>query len=247
MYLNAAKTQSLARLMRLLADDYREDEIRRGVGEALLRLLDADYFASYVWSASERRYRHGVSIHMDPGNLGKYESYFQFRDPITHRLRERRGATLVGEIMPQASLERTEFFNDFLRRDGLKFGLNLHTFDGARALGDVRVWRGARGEAFETEERDLLALIEPALKAALVRAGRREGARIRDDALWGELTTREREICERLCRGLPDKAIAAELGIGAATVRTHLEHVFAKAGERGRTALIARLMRASDA
>ena len=66
-----------------------------------------------------------------------------------------------------------------------------------------------------------------------------------DENALAMLTRREREICDRLCEGLSDKAIAADLGIGPATVRTHLDHVFEKFGLHGRAALVAKLMRSA--
>lgn len=37
-------------------------------------------------------------------------------------MQQRREATLVLQVMPQHELVRTEFFNDFLDRDGLYWG-----------------------------------------------------------------------------------------------------------------------------
>lgn len=43
-----------------------------------------------------------------------------------------------------------------------------------------------------------------------------------------ELTTRQAEVVERVARGLPDKRIAAELGLSIRTVHAHIEHIAAK-------------------
>ena len=44
-------------------------------------------------------------------------------------------------------------------------------------------------------------------------------------------------------RGLKGKAIARELDISPATVKTHFEHVFRKLGVSGRTAAVAQALR----
>ena len=44
----------------------------------------------------------------------------------------RRSATLVDDVIARETLMRTEFYNDFLARDGLHHGLNMFIFDGDR-------------------------------------------------------------------------------------------------------------------
>ncbi|MGH9270368.1 MAG: response regulator transcription factor, partial [Ilumatobacteraceae bacterium] len=55
------------------------------------------------------------------------------------------------------------------------------------------------------------------------------------------LTAREREVMEHVRYGATNDQIARALSISAATVRTHLEHVFAKLDVSTRTAAVARL------
>jgi DNA-binding NarL/FixJ family response regulator len=49
------------------------------------------------------------------------------------------------------------------------------------------------------------------------------------------LSAREREVLELLAKGLPDKLIAAKLGITMRTVRFHLGHIYDKLHVRSRT------------
>jgi two-component system nitrate/nitrite response regulator NarL len=53
------------------------------------------------------------------------------------------------------------------------------------------------------------------------------------------LTAREQEVCELVCRGCSNREVAADLGITPGTVKIHLQHIFAKAGVRDRSALAA--------
>jgi DNA-binding CsgD family transcriptional regulator len=55
------------------------------------------------------------------------------------------------------------------------------------------------------------------------------------------LSPREREMILLIARGLPNKGIAAELGISPSTVRTHIYNLFQKVGARSRIELLALL------
>jgi len=238
MHLSPTEQGQLAACFALLAQDLNERDIRARLGEQLLHLFRAQHFASYVWDEAANRFDHGLAINMDPDNLGRYDAWYQFRDPITFRLQQRRQATLVSEVMPRAELLRCEFFNDFLARDGLHWGINLHAFDGERALGDLRIWRGRQGREFGAHERELLQFIEPAFCAALRRArdARRPDPAVSEAAL-ALLSPRETAVARCVGQGLTDKEIARELGIGLPSVRTYLQRVFEKLGVHRRAAL----------
>ncbi len=119
MYLSTYQRHVLGRVMATLAEPHEESEIRARVGSLMLDLLGAQHYASYVWDDELQRFDRGVRINMEPSNLARYESHFQYHDPITFRMQPHRRAVRVTDVMPQAALRRTEFFNDFLQRDGL--------------------------------------------------------------------------------------------------------------------------------
>jgi DNA-binding CsgD family transcriptional regulator len=245
MYLSPAKTQVLGRVMQTLAEPHAEAEVRERVGALLLELLDADYYASYVWDDGSRTFGRRVSLNMSDRNLATYETYFQHRDPITPVMQQRRDATLVLQVMPQHELVRTEFFNDFLYRDGLYWGVNLYAWDGEHNIGDMRIWRNRRRESFDQDTLDLLELVRPAFIAALRRArgAAPQQSRVQAAPALSLLSDREREIVQLASLGLGDKVIAQRLGIGFTTVRTHLSHAFRKLGVDNRVQLVACLAR----
>lgn len=227
MILSTREGAALSRVFALLAEDLDGRSMRLALGEALLDLLQADHFASFVWDG--QRFGDGVWLGMDPANLARYDAWYQYRDPITFLLQARRHATPVSAVMPHAELARTEFFNDFLARDGLHWGINLHAFDGERALGDLRIWRGQRRREFTPHDRALLDLVEPAFIAALRRRRPQQGG--------AGLSAREREVARLVAQGLTDKQIARELGLAVPSVRTYLQRLFQKTGCTRRSAL----------
>ncbi|MBN8473460.1 helix-turn-helix transcriptional regulator [Sulfuritalea sp.] len=244
MYLTAAESRSLSRLFSLLAEDMAEREVRERVGCSLLDMLRADYFASYVWDDSTRRFGNRVSINMSHDTLGTYEAYYQFRDPITYRLQARRVPTLVTQIMPQRELMRTEFFNDFLARDGLHWGVNAYSYADGLNIGDLRIWRGRTRENFDGHALELLRLIQPAFTGALQRVRLRTRAACNPVGMPSDaLSPRELEVARMISRGLTDKEIARYLSVELSTVRTYLKRTFVKLGVRRRGELAAAIGR----
>ena len=122
-------------IMRDLSGDFDHTEVRQRVGKTLLELLNADYFASYVWDEEQNKFVSCVQLNMNRENLKVYEDYYQFHDPITPTLQRRKRATPVSEVMSHDKLVRTEFFNDFLKKDGLCFGLNYFAYDRGANIG----------------------------------------------------------------------------------------------------------------
>lgn len=242
MYLTSRQSHLLSRVMTTLAEPHDERDIRLQVGELMLVLLDAQHYASYVWDDALRRFDKGIRINMDPANLVRYEAYYQYHDPITFEMQRHRTAVRATDVLPQAALMRTEFFNDFLARDGLHWGVNLYAWSGERNIGDMRIWRDRRHGNFTAAEVQLLDLVGPALVAALQRcAGGAAPAEAPDMAAASVLSAREVQVARLAGAGLPDKLIARQLGISVATVRTHLDHAFAKLGVRNRVALARRV------
>jgi DNA-binding CsgD family transcriptional regulator len=239
MYLSASEQQALRGVFTLLArDECGEREIRERLGHALLGLLRADQFASFVWDAERGGFGSRVAINMAPANLDTYAQWHQHHDPITFVLQSRRRATRVTEVMPQRELMRTPFFNDFLARDGLHWGLNLHAFDGERALGDLRIWRRKERGDFGARETLMLDLIEPAFAGALRRAQQRTGgAGSAAASPWASLSAREQQVARAVREGLTDKDIARRMAVGVPTVRTYLRRIFDKLGIERRSAL----------
>jgi DNA-binding CsgD family transcriptional regulator len=239
MYVTAQESRALSRLFGLLAEDLAEREVRERIGYHLLELLSADYYASFVWDTRSRSFGSGVWINMNPDTVASYDAYYQYRDPITLKLQARREPTLVNQIMPQRDLMRTEFFNDFLARDGLHWGVNAYSYAGELNIGDLRIWRGRHRENFDLRTLELLRLVEPAFTGALLRASGALSISAPAPIGGPRLSQRELEVALMICEGLPDKIIAHRLGVELSTVRTYLKRIFEKLGVNSRSGVAA--------
>lgn len=242
MYLSHQQTKLLGQLIASLAEPIDEHDVRARIGADVLRLFDAQYYVSYVWDPGSETFENGININMDPGNLRAYERYYQFHDPITPAMQRCRSPVRATDVLSHEQLKRSEFFNDFLARDGLHWGVNLYAWDDDQNIGDMRIWRDRRRENFTDDDLELLDLIQPAFLAALKRCRRtgtvKAASPPRRAQAIAALSGREVDVVQLMSCGLSDKEIARRLGISVATVRTHIGHAFRKHGVDSRMKLV---------
>ena len=230
-------------VVRILSEPAPLGELRAQLGYRLLDLFNADYFASYVHTDGGDS--QAVTINMDRANIAAYQSYFQYKDPITRPMRQQGRAVHVNQVMDQTALERSEFFNDFLAADGLTHGMNFHARMPARTggthLGDLRIWRARRSGNFDQTDVQMLQIVGElyADRAARSQHSFTDGPIDAAFAPRYGLTRRETDVLRELCSGKTDMAIADALDISPETVRSHLKALFQKTGARRRTALVA--------
>lgn len=248
--------QGILKVIEQLNSGLGSRQIRESAGFALMSLLRADQFASFVWNDGEQRFTECVFFNMDPDNLERYYSYYQFHNPISGKTQALRRAVHVNELIPQRELIRTEFYNDFLARDRLYYGMNLYVHDGDDNIGDMRIWRARNHSSFSEEDLQTLEIIKPHFLNAMknirrltqnVRQVRAEsgGAQTTErEILTVEqlksryaLTSREAQVTLEAAHGKTDHEISTSVGMAFSTVRSHLNHVFRKLGVHSRAAL----------
>jgi len=255
MSISERQYQGILRVIESLNGGLDGREIREQAGLELLKLLRADHFASFIWNPDQRRFTGHVFINMDPQNLERYNSYYQFHNPITDKAQKFRRAVRVNEVVPQNELVRTEFYNDFLARDGLHYGLNLYAYDGELNIGDMRIWRSRRRENFHSSDLEVLDIIRPHFCNSmrnLLRRSPEPGQAVSSGLPSTEskvlsieqlrsahgLTRREAQIALEIANGKTDREIAKAIGVAFSTVRTHVNHTYEKLGVGTRAALV---------
>lgn len=247
MSLTERQWQASLDLVGSLNDSLDNQNNRLHAGNQLLRLLDADYFASYLWSPKQQHFEHACSINIDTDNLQRYEQHYQFCDPITPTLQHSKNAISVNQVINQQELLKTEFYNDFLAKDGLYHGINLYVFDPqGNNLGDFRIWRNKNRANFDQSSLEILDIIAPHFQRSLLNSHKHQQALHRHSNFDNDqLTKREQEILQALWRGgeqqLNDQQVAAQLNISVTTLRTHIRHIYDKCQVNSRSALWAKI------
>ena len=244
MDLTQKEWRKLLSVIQHLNDSLDDQGIRRRAGRALLDLLQADYFASFVWNEEGGVFDRPVYLNMSPDNLKLYEQYYQFHDPITFKMQAYRRAVSANEVMKQRDLIKTEFFNDFLTVDGLYYGINLHVFDnGSRDIGDFRIWRSRKRENFNRRELQIVDMIAPHFRNAMrnIQFAKHQVPSLELDEIRRSLsdqfglTPRELDVACELLKGGSDKSISGALHISMPTLRRHIQHMFDKLLVNSRT------------
>jgi DNA-binding CsgD family transcriptional regulator len=256
MHLSSTQSRALGEIMCLLADATDGDALREALALPMFDLLGADQYVSMVWDAQISRFGRNAVLNVSASSLRQWDAYYRFVDPLTFPMMERRRPTVATQILTQPALSRTEFFNDFLRREHMHWGVNVYFYDQAACVGDMRIWRKPERGNFEPNEVELLRMVEPAIAAALGRLHWVQGSapppRITESAeellqRHARLSQREAEVAWLVACGCPDKQIARRLAVGHPTVRFHLANAFRKLQADNRTALAARVQSIVDA
>ena len=238
MMLTAEARRSLDDVLDVLDADVASAALRSDLAAPLMQLLRADFFASYVRDPDGAGYGHRVSVNMGDANLARYETYFQFNDPLTPRMAAQGRAAIVDRVLDRRTLEHSEFYNDFLAVDGLHHGINYFAYRDGRHLGDLRLWRARSGPPFDDDDLVLLDLVATAFRARLSLEHARTET-VLPQRLAEPLTARERQIAVAVADGATDRELCARFHLSYGTVRTHLSHIFENWGIDSRLGIVA--------
>lgn len=159
---------------------------RADLAQALLSLFRADFLGTTRWNPQARRFEDPLCFNRDSRMSDQYREHYQFVDPISPKLRRRRRASSIYQVVSRTQLLRSEYYADFLLANDVADGVDLYLYDGARILGDLRVWRSPRAPALGEREIELLQVLRPYL---LNHFRLREALAIGEDARMTALVT----------------------------------------------------------
>lgn len=234
MYLNSSQVDKTAELLRTMSSVEPCHDVFERVGHTVLDVVGADLFSIYYRkSGSGKKMACAAQLNHDPGLIDGYDTYFHTLDPLHNRMYKHKTPVVASSVMPTADLTRTEFYNDFLKPNGMLFGMNIYFHPNDEYIGDIRVWRSPGREDFSPEDGKFLQLLGPLFSEKV-----QQFAQPRTMAPEIPLTPREQDVFDLLCRGASDKEIIRSLSISMSTTRTHVNRILEKTGCASRSHLI---------
>ncbi len=155
----------------------------------------------------------------------------------------------ISDVLSRRAWHRTELYAEAYGRLGQQDGLGLDIPLARNGLLTLNMTRSRRG--FRDAERLGLCLLEAHVQASWQRLQAQERLRAvvstdDDTAARTRLTVREREVLLWVANGMRNQQIATQLGTRPATVKRHLENLYAKLGVAGRADARLLLERASS-
>jgi len=188
----------------------------------------------------------GVVTH----NLAKeddklYQNHYMHMDPLNPQLYQegREKVVHMDSIMTPHFIEQSVYYQDFLKPQGYRYCADIFFRTEGDIVAVITLLRDQSQGAFTEDELALLEKLQPFLEYTLntVYMPRRvaERATIEERYL---LTDRELDVLELVISGASNKAIAGELSLSIATVKTHLQHIYQKAGAYSRAELLSQII-----
>ena len=135
----------------------------------------------------------------------------------------------ITDVVSRARFRKSPFYSAVMRPLGREHELKLWL---PAPPSHARFFELARGPGgnFDERDRSFLSLLRPHLARLRSRWERRPRL--------PSLTARELDVLALVAQGLTNREISRRLFISPATVRTHLEHVYAKLGVRSRAGAV---------
>lgn len=151
--------------------------------------------------------------------------------------------------MPTRDYERTEFYNDFIRKQGLCHGLGVGLLnDEQNLMGGIGLWQ-PKGKEFTGNDVIMLRILAGYIEKMLVDKLESEFTQIGSHNLLAGfakkvfdgqslgLTNRESEVLGLVLKGQTNHEIAKSLFVSLPTVKTHLQNIFRKLNVKNKIAL----------
>lgn len=198
----------------------------------------------------DMQHRGAVFYNLSPDIEQDYTRHFSSLDPLNPARFEDQALTVVtldSQMQPHL-LKQTLYYQQFMQPHNHRYVADMFFRHNGKIVAVLSVLRQHTLGPFVDAELKLLRQLQPFMEYSLnavylpVRTQQRSSISDR----YG-LTARELDVLELVLSGASNKAIAKELSVGLATVKTHLHHIFQKTGISNRSALVGHILREIEA
>jgi DNA-binding CsgD family transcriptional regulator len=174
-----------------------------------------------------------------------YQNHYMHMDPLNPKLHENSGETVVhmDSIMSPRLINQSVYYQDFLKPLNLRYCADIFFRSEGKIIAVITLLRDESQGEFTEDELSLLRKQQPFLEYTLNSVYLPK--RFRERMTIGEtyqLTARELDVLELIISGASNKAMASELTLGLATIKTHLQHIYHKAGVISRAELLSKVI-----
>lgn len=149
----------------------------------------------------------------------------------------------IDEQLGEAELLASDYYREFMVPANHRHVADMFFRRGDDIIAVLTMLREEKLGPFLAEELALLRTLQPFLEYTLNQFYLPRRYRQRDSIQEKyRLTDRELDVVELIVAGASNKAIARELALSLATVKTHIQHIFQKMAVPSRTMLSARVL-----
>lgn len=193
----------------------------------------------------DMHHRGAVVYSRSTGIEKQYDTTYGKMDPLSPERfghTDDRVVTLDSQMSPHI-LKQTIYYQEFMVPNNHRYVADMFFRHDGRIIAVLSMLREEAMGNYNGEELVLLRKLQPFLEYSLnaVYLPQRQQERSSITDKYG-LTERELDVIELLLSGASNKEIAVDLGLGLATVKTHLHHIFQKVSVQSRSELIAKVL-----
>ena len=182
---------------------------------------------------------------IEPAAERAYTASYREHDPLRPTLFARFDVRVacIDEEISETDLLQSVYYREFMLPLDHRHVADMFFRSGSDIIAVLTMLRNTTLGPYTAQELQLLRTLQPFLEYTLNREYQPRRFRERKEICQAYgLTEREVDVVELIVGGASNKVIARELQLSLATVKTHVQHVFQKAGVSSRTALSALLL-----
>lgn len=209
-----------------------------------------DYFGyrhmTFLQADSKANFIKPIALNISPSLCTSYDDYYKDVDIFSssHIDLRYKKFIAISDLMSFSDYEKTEYYNDFLRRANLYYEIALPLTINNTYIGGIGIFKTKDEGNFSLKDHAILSCLSEHISAHFNNFNQYKLKENYSSLLIKKdfpLTKRETEIALLVKQGLSNEAISNTLHISFHTVKTHLEHIYKKLGISNRAGMLHKL------